>query len=686
MAQLKIRLLSDLCAGSGEATGMTVDSDLCMDEMGFPYVPARRVKGVLREAADLLCDCGATARPEVDKLFGTAEQAGQIFIGDAFLPHIGEMHTYLTGGIPSELNRSAAPLNIARLFTSVRGQTRLENGVAADSTLRFTRVLDRHNALHPEQETELIAEVTLKPDANVELFKRCCAAVRHIGLDRTRGLGNVHLSYSPEGARSSFAAPDIPEGETLRIEYTLALDAPVTLPGCAEQLDEIPGRSVIGCLAAQCEPTLEDFSDLFLNGTVRWSALTPRICGVRSLPAPLSLVRLKDEGVYVNRVTASPEDLMGKKLKAVDGRYLAVTDKGGRLAGSRSHTLYHHSHKNETLYMQDSLDAGMLYSGYADVPRCLAGRVLKLLCEARFSFGRSKSAQYGSCSLAEPPKVTAIEEEKRRLPEGTPVWVLLESDMVLCEEGLYTANPQSVRAALAEQLHLRNARPDGKQDYCQSHVLSGYQAQWGMPKPQLPAMRGGSLFVFLASGESIPAQRQLGEFAQEGLGVFRILTEQELALSRIEKAQADLRTPEEGSEGTVLEKAMAAAELERVFREEVSRLHREMLSAKRAGGRKFQGSDLDLFVRTGTLGRVRQMLAEANSYSDLNERIDSIKASDRHSDNLVPDRDKAKKLVSTVWARTCGAHKKLLELWGGNAFQLWKKPMMQMIHLLYYGK
>ncbi len=686
MAQLKIRLLSDLCAGSGEATGMTVDSDLCMDEMGFPYVPARRVKGVLREAADLLCDCGAAARPEVEKLFGTAEQAGQLSIGDAFFPRMDEMHAYLAGLVPSELKRSAAPLNIARLFTSVRGQTRLENGVAVDGTLRFTRVLDRHNALHPDRETELIAEVTLEPDANVELFKRCCAAVRHIGSNRNRGLGYVQLSYSPEGSHNRFDPPDIPEGDILRIEYTLELDAPVTLPGCAEQLDEISGRSVIGCLATQCEPASEDFSDLFLNGAVRWSALTPRICGVRSLPAPLSLVRLKDEGVYLNRATASPEDLMGKKLKAVNGRYLAMTDKGGLLAGPRSHTLYHHSHKNETLYMQESLDAGMLYSGYVDTPRRLAGRVLELLCEARFAFGRSKSAQYGSCSLAEPPTVTAVEEEARSLPEGTPVWVLLESDLVLCEEGLYTADPLSVRAALAEQLHLKNARPDGKQDYCQAHVLSGYQAQWRMPKPQLPAMRGGSLFVFVASGEQIPAQRQLGEFAQEGLGVFRLLTEQELALSRIEKAQIDLHTPEGGSEGAALEKAMAAAELERVFREAVSELHREMLSAKRAGGRKFKDSGLDLFVRTGTLGRVRQMLAEAESYPNLKDRIASIKTSDQHSDNLVPDRDKAQKLVSTVWDRTCGAHKKLLELWGGDAFQLWKKPMMQMIHLLYYGK
>ena len=673
LSELRLILQSDLCAGSGEAAGLTVDNDICMDGQGFPYLPSRRLKGVLRDAAEFLQDCGEATKEDVDALFGTEQKAGLFRITDAVLPEIEAFRAYLAE-VPEALRRAAAPLNVTRLFTSVRGQTKLENGVAAEGSLRFTRVLDRHNALHPEQDTELLARVELATGANEEFFKLCCKAVRHVGSDRNRGLGNVKLVYdSKKEEQKGITPPEVPEeGGEFVIRYSLSLDAPITLPGCGELLEEIQGRSVIGCLAAQYSPDAPDFADLFLNGNVRWSALTPQVCGVRSLPAPLSLVQIKDEDRYEDRASASPEALKGKKLKTLEGSYLARTQEEPRLVRPGSRTVYHHGHRTETLYMQDSLDAGMLYSGYVEVPtKDLAERVLELLCGACFSFGRSKTAQYGSCSLAAVPQI-----EKKHVPvcvaaPGDPVWVLLESDLVLFRRGLCVADPAQVRETLAELLHLENRIPEGLQDYCQTRTLSGYQVQWQMPKPQLPALRGGSLFVFCAGSEAIPGVRQLGEFPQEGLGVFRVLTKKELeAIGSPVKGRADVRSAVSGNEGEVLQKAMASAELERLFREAVS----ELYCARR-----------DLNVRTGTLGRMRQMLAEATDYNNFLERIRSIKDSDAHSDNLVPDREKAELLAEAVRSCTWDAQPYLMGLMGQDAAGLWKKPMLQMIHLRYYG-
>lgn len=685
MRELKLILQSDLCAGSGEATGMTVDSDICIDDYGFPYIPARRLKGVLRDAADMLCAGGATNKEQVNTLFGVGENAGLFRITDAVLPGIESLRA-CAADAPKCLERAAAPLNISRLFTSIRGQTALENGVAKKGALRYTRVLDRHNALHPGQATELTAQVELKADANKELFRLCCKAVRHIGSDRNRGLGNVRLELSEENAAGKgFQPPSVPkEGDCFRICYTLELTDPVTLPGCAEMLDEIPARSVIGCLASQYGADTDGFADLFLNGTVRWSALTPRICDARSIPAPLSLVRLKDEGIYVNRATADPGVLMGKKSKTVDGCYLALTKQKdrnepvARVAKANSHTVYHHSNRSRTLYMQESLDAGMLYSGVVDVPRSLAETVLKLLCSARFSFGRSKTAQYGRCVLAEQPGIEAIANPELKLTAGTPVWVLLESDLVLSKNGVYITDPASVRTMLAEALHLEDRLPDGQKDYCQSRILGGYQAMWNLPKMQIPATRGGSLFAFCAGGEPVADIRQLGEFSQEGMGSFRVLTEDKLKdYDGAQKGRVDRRAPIDGAEAAALRKAMASAELERVFGEEVSELYRK--TARRA-------KDAPQEVRKGTLGRMRQMITDAKDYNDFLKRVRSIKASDVHSDNLEPDRDKALKLAGAVWNCTCNKYRDLLALVGGDSTKLWKKPMQQMIHLLYYGK
>ena len=51
MKKLRITLRSDLCAGSGESFGNSVDTDICISDAGLPYIPARRLKGCLRAEA-----------------------------------------------------------------------------------------------------------------------------------------------------------------------------------------------------------------------------------------------------------------------------------------------------------------------------------------------------------------------------------------------------------------------------------------------------------------------------------------------------------------------------------------------------------------------------------------------------------------------------------------------------------
>lgn len=45
--KLQIQLKSDLCASSGDSFGSLIDNDICYDKYGFPYIPAKRLKGIL---------------------------------------------------------------------------------------------------------------------------------------------------------------------------------------------------------------------------------------------------------------------------------------------------------------------------------------------------------------------------------------------------------------------------------------------------------------------------------------------------------------------------------------------------------------------------------------------------------------------------------------------------------------
>lgn len=314
---LRITLRSDLCAGNGEAKGISVDRDICTDSFGLPYIPSRRIKGVLRSAAEMLTKYDSNRYPakQLESVFGTASVPGSLRLRDAVLPETDKMHAYLRSvrnDRKNPLHTAAQPLNITRMFTSVRGQTRMEDGVAVEGSLRYTRVLNRFNPLSPGKETVLEAEVFL-PAEQFGYLQACCLAVRHMGLSRNRGLGAVSVRLSPAEETGTAERVQIPDGEMLRISYSVLLDAPVTLTGCGKLLREIPARSVIGCMAAATDRADPCFRALFLTGAVQWSALTPQINGLRTTPAPLMLTYLKNESIYCNRHAVSEDDLEGKK-------------------------------------------------------------------------------------------------------------------------------------------------------------------------------------------------------------------------------------------------------------------------------------------------------------------------------------------------------------------------------------
>ena len=47
--KIQIKLLSDLCTCSGETYNSIVDTDVTYDENGIPYIPAKRIRGCIRE-------------------------------------------------------------------------------------------------------------------------------------------------------------------------------------------------------------------------------------------------------------------------------------------------------------------------------------------------------------------------------------------------------------------------------------------------------------------------------------------------------------------------------------------------------------------------------------------------------------------------------------------------------------
>ena len=711
---IRITLKSDLCAGSGEAAGTTVDRDISIRDSGLPCIPARRLKGCLLDAAQWLKQYGQASQQVIETVFGTnTGVTGAIRVRDALLPGTEAMEVWLSG-IRNPLKNSvqplqwaAQPLNVESLFTSVRGQTRLVDGVAADGSLRTTRVLNRYNAMDWERETVLEAKVRLSaPDGSsvteeemASLLEKCCQATRHIGSSRNRGLGNVRMEWQssprpcaePENGKQNGAnpenvehekavKPEIPTSAFVEIRYTVSLDAPVSLPGNGKDYAEIPARSVIGCVSrtflrtGKAEGPL--FRALFLNGDMenggaQWSALTPVIDGRRSVPAPLCLAKMKNDRSYRNLLIDRFDS--GAKRSQLSDYYAVPIEDGFLLAEPKSHTKYHHSHGEDgTLYMQESLDAGMLYSGTVTVPRAMAGRVLDLLAETEFAFGRSRSAQYAVCSLAKEKPIEIAEVHKMDqtpLTVGGTLYAVLESDLVLTRNGVYTADNAAVRTALTEALGIqpidRNEQgfPLKLRDYCQYHIIGGFQEQWHLQKPQIPAVAAGSVYCFHVSKseirhfqvrskadgrETVSRYITMGEFQQEGFGRVRIYTAEDMKrrtnLVKKDAVERSSRTSPDAAENSSAVKKLETALLEAAGLDALRKSARAYFESIR---REYQTQmrEKGAWLRTGTIGRLRLMLAESGNYREFLSRVDGMRESDINAQKTRSEREKALELV-----------------------------------------
>ena len=134
MKKLRITLRSDLCAGSGESFGNSVDTDICISDAGLPYIPARRLKGCRRAEAVQLKKYGSKLATDenIQRLFGGKNGfEGILVLENAVLDGAESMECWLksVNADPSAepiLKDTARPGSVASLFSYVRGQTKMQ--------------------------------------------------------------------------------------------------------------------------------------------------------------------------------------------------------------------------------------------------------------------------------------------------------------------------------------------------------------------------------------------------------------------------------------------------------------------------------------------------------------------------------------------------------------------------------
>lgn len=186
--KLTIELLSDLCASDGGSYNSLIDTDVCHDEYGFPYIPAKRIKGCLRECAMELNDWGKSI--DINGLFGSpgAEINGsKIQMGNAYIVGYEEKKDEVKENQRSPLYH---PQLVLQQYTSLRSQTAIsqETGVADPHSLRTIRVINKGLVFQSE---------VVFPAEYYEDLSMCCNVFTGMGVSRTRGFGEIRAELKP---------------------------------------------------------------------------------------------------------------------------------------------------------------------------------------------------------------------------------------------------------------------------------------------------------------------------------------------------------------------------------------------------------------------------------------------------------------------------------------------------------
>ena len=556
MGQIRITLLSDSCISSGESYNSSIDNDVCYDSYGLPFIPAKRIRGCLREAAQELRDFGMNINADV--IFGKAGNSpAAISISSAKLVKYDEYVDELKRCRRREYTHQQSVLN---QFTYVRYQTRIdaESGTAEETSLRATRVMKRG--------LEFAAEVKV-PNEHAEVIEKCCRQLRFMGMNRTRGMGEVQVRYYdlPDTAAQTAHAEWREGADYCRLDYRIRLKAPILLKSVAggqtQTLSYIDGAKLLGMLAQNLQCDGQSLIELTDKGCLICSNAYVSDGRKRYTPISASLFGIKnDKGHIRDRAFAGALErgnVEGKQLVQLDGVYVdSDTADTLRKLTVDTEIRYHHSRPQDksrghvlgdeanseeggSFYQTESISEGQMLQGFI----LGSSEQLKIIYDIIVSnplqrMGYGKTSEYGEAECT----VISLEEKNGHpsdIEAGCEAFIVkLNAPAILYNEnGMYSTDERVLLGYIVDEMRSKGVLQEGQEleiadRFLKYAAVGGFNTTWGLHKPVINGFDAGTTLVIrLTDGSSgqVDISRMtnvfLGERVPEGYGeaVFYLL-------------------------------------------------------------------------------------------------------------------------------------------------------------------
>lgn len=639
-----MKLLSDMCSGNGESMAGAIDTDTKFDEFGIPYIPSKRMKGCLREAAVELIDASGDLRYEslINQVFGEAgkENISDMIIENGYVHKYEMLHENISDARKDDRYKEYM-INqyIQNYYTDIKRQTSIdkEHGNAEQNSLRTVRTLKKGLCFYFKVKFD---------DKYFDFISKCCKVLRHTGLSRTRGLGEIKCQLLKEDnndlceIKKNDTHIDDVNGKVV-LEYNLTLQSQVMISGKDGNNNRteryIPGSSILGYFAGryvkkyslgQEAHNNEQFKRLFLNNSTIYD--NAYICDDNHEyePCPVSIVRKKDENYFYN--LAFKEDDADLSLKGINDEFIASDcDNRNYFKTPGIEMEYHHKrpqdrsfghalindHENE-FYQYEVLKNNQTFKGRILGQKRDILELINLIPDDKLiSIGKSKSAQYASAKINF--KIEENDSEHLYVSKNQTFMLVLQSPMILLNEyGYYNADIKP----LLNKITLQIKGIKYVKGYLRYKKVMGYNMKWKLPKQQQLALDMGSTIVLKYTGEeeadiSFLQNERYGLKINEGYGKVKIFVKRD--------SNYEIKLSEENDMPFILKNQQCCDEFKNILVCIVKNNFIEEL--KYAALNKALNNLKGIRIANSTIGKLYNFLYDSEDIKEFIEKISSIK-------------------------------------------------------------
>ncbi len=623
--QIKIELLSDLCSGNGATRGRFIDTDICQDKDGFPYIPGKRLKGILLQG---YLDYVDIMGKEDDSGFIFGEEDGE------------ETKFYVSDAL---LNEEETIRKIPKSYIYERTQTRVnsETGIAEEGSLRTLAVCKKGTNF----------TFTLTCNLKEDILNAFLPLVTSTGIHRNRGLGKIKLTLVKKIENKASSTEKLEGLNDLDDEneccYSIIVKAKnnILLPQENENItgDAIPGSSLYGFFAYHYIHThnisnpLSDptFCNIFYRKGLKFSF--GYISGTNDgneykdyYPLPSCIQKAKNRDEF--RLLFASDYDNDTKQDTPQFKYKALKDQYGEFdlnsktifIKNITHSFeYHHSRDKDNMgkglveennfFQYESITKGQYFR--FDITG--KGKYLKKILEniSDIHVGRSRTAQYGTLEIIKGKKI------ENKNCKGEYYLAIITSPLIIKQNNdeKYPDYSSVLKEIQGKYPMLQRCDFQDKSPYYRftKKLISGFNMTWKKCKPSYYAIAPGSYLILKRTAKGIIRRNlTIGQNQEQGYGRIRFI-----GLQKIENS-IPLKHLSEDTEEKKIDN----------YKDSMIYL---ALQEKNKAIDKFNSQKRNYaYLSRGLISRMIQMLKDTKDYQSFENKVRSIKDEKMRKDGL----------------------------------------------------